>query len=112
MNPFEDIPWSPDEMEDYRRGVVGKTFKRSWSGPSRFELWKLYGHSEHILECPDCGRPCIKWEAERFQLGKCWNCWKENAYPGFHAKAHAYLRGKGFDTEDVPQFKKLKGETP
>lgn len=110
MNEFDDLPWSPAEMEDYRKGGTGKTFKRRWGGPSLHDLWNFYGHSEHLLECPDCGRPCDKREAEAFQLGKCWNCWKENAYPGFHARALAFLHGKHQDSKPEPQFKSFKGD--
>lgn len=115
MNEFDDLPWSPVEMEDYRKGGTGKTFKYHWKGwgPKEIEnLWCLWGGhaSPNLIECPDCGRPADKLESTRHFLGRCFNCWKENAYPGWQAKAIARLNGKSGDEKPEPQFKSFKGD--
>ena len=104
----EEIPWSPEEMDEYRLGGVGITYKRTWSGTSREYLLQVYKPylGKGMSVCPDCGRPSYTRDMEMFQLGRCWSCYMENKDPGFHARHHPSNNSKR--PEPQPGLKRLK----
>ena len=105
----DEIPWTPEEMDEYRHGGVGITYKRTWGGTSREELLRFYGPylGKGMSVCPDCGRPSYTRDMEMFQLGRCWGCYMENKEPGFHSAHQLALEAR--KAEPQPSLKRLKG---
>lgn len=109
-----DMPWTAEEMEDYRRGAPGKRYKRTWAGPSRRDLWTFYGaYKDRLTECPDCGRPHT--ETSSFKgYPKCWNCHTEDQRSGWQAEAvRSLFPQKAADAagaKGMAGLKKLKGD--